>query len=83
MAFVTSAAVPGPDGLLTKRATHLSDLTEGAEAAARGTTDHVATRLARHLVPREVRFCDALPLTITGKIMRRALKAEMLAEAGA
>ena len=50
---------------------------------AAALTDHVATRLARHLVPREVRFCDALPLTITGKIMRRALKAEMLAEAGA
>ncbi|MGY6635256.1 MAG: AMP-binding protein [Alkalilacustris sp.] len=45
-------------------------------------TEHVSTRLSRHLVPREVRFRDTLPLTITGKIMRRSLKAELLAEAG-
>ena len=34
----------------------------------------VKTRLAAHEYPREVEFVDALPMTATGKIMRRKLK---------
>ena len=32
------------------------------------------TRLAAHEYPREVEFLDALPMTTTGKIIRRALR---------
>ncbi|AKJ68662.1 AMP-dependent synthetase [Pandoraea thiooxydans] len=35
---------------------------------------HVKTRLAAHEYPREVSFVDALPMTTTGKIIRRALR---------
>ena len=34
----------------------------------------VKTRLAAHEYPREVEFVDELPMTATGKIMRRELK---------
>jgi len=35
---------------------------------------HVKTRLAAHEYPREVAFLDALPMTTTGKIVRRELR---------
>ncbi|MDE2610940.1 MAG: AMP-dependent synthetase, partial [Burkholderiales bacterium] len=35
---------------------------------------HVKTRLAAHEYPREVSFVDALPMTTTGKIIRKALR---------
>lgn len=44
------------------------------DALAQALRDHVATRLSRHLVPRAVLFRDALPMTVTGKIMRRSLR---------
>jgi len=34
----------------------------------------VRSRLAAHEYPREIAFVDALPLTTTGKIIRRALR---------
>jgi acetyl-CoA synthetase len=36
--------------------------------------DSVRSRLARHETPREIEFVDALPMTATGKIMRRELR---------
>jgi acetyl-CoA synthetase len=36
--------------------------------------DHVKTRLAAHEYPREVEFVLSLPMTITGKQMRRELR---------
>jgi acetyl-CoA synthetase len=37
--------------------------------------DHVRTRLAAHEYPRAVAFVDSLPMTATGKIVRRDLRA--------
>ena len=34
----------------------------------------VRTRLSPHMAPRSVRFVDALPMTATGKVMRRGLR---------
>jgi acetyl-CoA synthetase len=34
----------------------------------------VRTRLAAHEYPREVAFVDSLPLTTTGKVIRRELR---------
>ncbi|MBM7067781.1 AMP-binding protein [Actibacterium sp. 188UL27-1] len=45
--------------------------TEGLEQELK---DHVKTRLAAHEYPREVHFVDDLPLTVTGKIMRKDLR---------
>ena len=36
---------------------------------------HVKTRLAAHEAPREFEFMDEFPSTVTGKIMRRELRA--------
>ena len=42
--------------------------------------DYVRSRLARHKVPREIRFVDALARTSTGKIKRRELSARYESE---
>jgi acetyl-CoA synthetase len=50
-----------------------TDLTPGPEIAEDIKT-FVKTRLAAHEYPREIEFVNELPLTATGKIMRRVLK---------
>jgi acetyl-CoA synthetase len=42
---------------------------------------HVKTRLAAHEAPREIEFLDEFPSTVTGKIMRRELRAREEAKA--
>jgi acetyl-CoA synthetase len=42
---------------------------------------HVKARLAAHCYPREVAFLEALPMTVTGKVIRRELKARAAGEA--
>ena len=36
--------------------------------------DFVRSRLAKHEVPKMIEFVDSLPMTTTGKIMRRELR---------
>ncbi|HEY7645492.1 MAG TPA: acyl-CoA synthetase [Hyphomicrobiales bacterium] len=50
------------------------------EELARELADHVKSRLAAHEYPREVAFIDALPLTTTGKVVRRELRARARGE---
>src|SRR5579875_66373 len=52
-------------------------------ALAREIQDFVKTRLAAHEYPRLVEFVESLPLTATGKIMRRELRAKEIAEQAA
>ena len=44
--------------------------------------DWVKTRLSAHEYPREVDFVDSLPLTTTGKVIRRELRQRAITEAG-
>ncbi|MEL7216746.1 MAG: AMP-binding protein, partial [Pseudomonadota bacterium] len=44
---------------------------------------HVKTCLAAYEYPREIDFVDALPMTVTGKIIRKELKARASAEGAA
>jgi acetyl-CoA synthetase len=60
----------------------LAEGREPSETLARELQDHVKTRLAAHEYPREIAFVDALPMTTTGKIIRRDLRARAAAEAG-
>ncbi|MFM0416119.1 acyl-CoA synthetase [Paraburkholderia aromaticivorans] len=46
----------------------------GDAALVRQIQQHVKTRLAAHEYPREIRFVDSLPLTATGKVIRKALR---------
>ena len=46
----------------------------GSDALADDIREMVRSRLARHEYPREIAFVDALPMTVTGKILRRELR---------
>jgi fatty-acyl-CoA synthase len=50
-------------------------LRDGASLSAREVREHVAARLARFKVPRDVLFLEALPRTATGKVLKRELAA--------
>ncbi len=76
---VAMAAVIGvPDALRGQRVKAFLVLDEGATASgelAAEIQDFVKTRLAAHEYPREVEFVETLPLTATGKIIRKDLRA--------
>jgi len=77
-AVTMAAAVGVPDPERTERVKAFVVLNEGyqgGEALAREIQSFVKERLAAHEYPREVAFIDALPMTATGKIMRRELRA--------
>lgn len=42
--------------------------------------NHVKTKLAAYEYPREIEFVESLPMTVTGKIIRKELKARATAE---
>ena len=46
----------------------------GTETLADELREAVRTRMAKHEVPRLIEFVDSLPMTTTGKIMRRELR---------
>jgi acetyl-CoA synthetase len=75
---VLQAGVVGvPDALRTEVVTAFvvpRGGVEGDDALAADLQDHVRTRLGAHQFPRRVIFLDALPMTTTGKIMRRELR---------
>jgi acetyl-CoA synthetase len=81
---VAMAAVIGvPDPVRTEAIKAFIVLKPGATGdapLARAIQDHVRTRLAAHEYPREVEFIDALPMTATGKIIRKDLRAREAAK---
>ena len=77
-AVAMAAAIGVPDPVRTESVKAFVVLKPGHKPApdlARAIQDHVRARLAAHEYPREVEFMDALPLTATGKILRRELRA--------
>jgi acetyl-CoA synthetase len=76
-AVAMAAAIGVPDPIRTeivKAFIVLKPGTAGHDELARAIQDHVRTRLAAHEYPRIVEFVDAMPLTATGKVMRRVLR---------
>lgn len=75
---VKLAAVIGkPDPLRTEIVKAFIVLNDGYAASAELASDiqaHVKSRLAAHEYPREVEFVASLPLTTTGKVIRRLLR---------
>ncbi len=76
-AVAMAAAVGVPDPLRTERVKAFLVLKPGqapSDALAREIQDFVKRRLAAHEYPREVAFVESLPMTATGKIVRRELR---------
>ena len=76
-AVALAAAVGKPDEMRTeivKAFVQLKPGLQASEALAEELKRFVRGRLSAHEYPREVAFVDELPLTTTGKIIRRALR---------
>jgi acetyl-CoA synthetase len=85
-AVVAVAVVGKPDPKRTEIVKAYVKLSDGflpSDALVKELKSHVAGTLAAHEYPREIDFVDALPMTVTGKIIRKELKARACAEAGA
>jgi acetyl-CoA synthetase len=77
-AVAMSAVVGIPDPVRTESIKAWIVLRPGfaaSEALAREIQDFVKVKLAAHEYPRFVQFADALPMTATGKVLRRELRA--------
>jgi acetyl-CoA synthetase len=72
-----AAAIGKPDPLRTeivKAFVVLKDGVPASDALAAEIQAFVRTRLSAHEYPREVAFIDSMPMTTTGKIIRRLLR---------
>ena len=77
-AVALAAVVGKPDPLRTEIVKAFLVLKPGHDASdklAAAISTFVRERLSAHEYPREIAFVDALPLTTTGKIIRRELRA--------
>jgi acetyl-CoA synthetase len=78
-AVALAAAVGKPDPVRTEIVKAFVVLTPGTRPGSELEEDiraHVRTRLSAHEYPREIEFVDALPMTTTGKVIRRLLRAD-------
>ena len=82
-AVATVGVVGKPDPMRTeivKAYVVLKDGTAASDDLATELQDWVKSRLASYSYPREVAFLDALPMTVTGKVIRKDLKARAASE---
>nr|WP_245415410.1 AMP-binding protein [Hoeflea marina] len=85
-AVALAAVVGKPDPLRTEIVKAYVVLVEGQrgdETMTVGIREWVKTRLSAHEYPREISFVDSLPLTTTGKVIRRELRQRAVKEAEA
>ena len=76
----TCGVVGKPDALRTEIVKAYVVRKEGSAVDAEILQDWCKTRLASYSYPREITFMDALPMTVTGKVIRKDLKARAIAE---
>ena len=77
-AVATVGVVGKPDPMRTeivKAYVVLKDGAQASDALAAELQEWVKERLASYSYPREIGFLDALPMTVTGKVIRKELKA--------
>jgi acetyl-CoA synthetase len=83
-AVALAAAVGKPDPVRTEIVKAYVVVVPGTqidEALSVSIRDWVKTRLSAHEYPREIEFVDDLPLTTTGKVVRRVLRDKAIEEA--
>ncbi len=73
-AVATVGVVGKPDPLRTEIVKAYVVLKPGAEASGAELQEWVKDRLAQYSYPREVAFLEELPMTVTGKVIRKELK---------
>lgn len=84
-AVATVGVVGKPDALRTEVVKAYVVLKTGhtpSNDLATNLQTYVKERLASYSYPREISFLDALPMTVTGKVIRKELKARACAETG-
>ncbi len=84
-AVALAAAVGKPDELRTEIVKAYVVLKNGREPSnelVAEIRDWVKTRLSAHEYPREIEFVDSMPLTTTGKVIRRIFRDRAQQEAG-
>jgi acetyl-CoA synthetase len=77
----TVGVVGKPDALRTEVVKAYVVRKDGADVGEAELQKWVKERLASYSYPREIAFLDALPMTVTGKVIRKDLKARAAAEA--
>ncbi|MGC1495133.1 MAG: AMP-binding protein [Sulfitobacter sp.] len=76
----TVGVVGKPDALRTEVVKAYVVRKAGIDVTAAELQDWVKERLASYSYPREIAFLDALPMTVTGKVIRKELKAMAVGE---
>jgi acetyl-CoA synthetase len=73
---VMAAAIGIPDPVRTEVVRAFVVLRDGAskDGASARLIERVRSRISPHVAPRDIVFVDALPMTATGKVMRRELR---------
>jgi acetyl-CoA synthetase len=79
-AVATVGVVGKPDPLRTEIVKAYVVLKPGHEATVEALQVYVKNHLAHYSYPREIAFLDALPMTVTGKVIRKELKRRAAAE---
>ncbi|WP_340159049.1 AMP-binding protein [uncultured Hoeflea sp.] len=85
-AVALAAVVGKPDPMRTEIVKAYIVVAPGTEPNAdltESVRDWVKTRLSAHEYPREIEFVETLPMTTTGKVIRRILRDQAIAEASA
>lgn len=75
-AVATCAVIGLPDEIWGERVHAVVVLKPGATACATDLRDHAKGLIAGYKCPRSVDFADALPISSTGKVLKRELRAQ-------
>ena len=75
-----ACVVAQPHPKWDERPVALVVLNEGAEVSEQAILRHCATRFAKWQLPDDVLYTDAIPLTATGKLDKKAVRADLAAQ---
>jgi fatty-acyl-CoA synthase len=71
-----------PDGRFGEEVCAWIQLKAGASASVEEIQEFCRGRIAHYKIPRYIRFVDEFPLTVTGKVQKFEMRAQMIRELG-